>query len=77
MWNNITVQGPSSDKYGHFCIYYSYFKSKGFTMSCILLSFTMDQAIIDYIVEDFVKNEMFIRTHSGSECVFNYLFPTF
>ena len=58
MWNNIAVQGPSSDKCGHFCIYYSYFKSKGFTMPCILRSFTMDYAINDYIVEQFVKNEM-------------------
>ena len=58
MWNNMAVQGPSSDKCGHFCIYYSYFKSKGFTMSCILRSFTMDYAINDYIVEQFVKNEM-------------------
>ena len=56
--NETRVQGDDSSKCGQFCLYYCYFRSRGFALRCILQSLTMDYAVNDYIVEQLVHRYM-------------------
>ena len=52
------VQSQTSRKCGQFCLYYSYYRARNFSMSCIVNSLTLDFSINDYIVQQFVDNYM-------------------
>jgi hypothetical protein len=54
--NNKRVQGSRSNNCGQFCLYYSYYRVRNYTMQCILNSLTLDYAYNDYIVDQFVDN---------------------
>ena len=52
------VQSQTSRKCGQFCLYYSYYRARNFSVSCIVNSLTLDFTINDYIVQQFVDNYM-------------------
>ena len=56
--NSMPVQGGSSQFCGHFCLYYSYFRCRNFSMTCILQSLTPDETCNDLIVSNFVSQYM-------------------
>ena len=54
--NSSPVQGSNSHNCGQFCLYYSYYRARQISMACIVNSFTLDYAVNDYIVDQFVSN---------------------
>ena len=52
------VQGQQSRNCGQFCLYYCYYRVRNFSMDCIVNSLTLDFAMNDYIVDQFVVNSM-------------------
>ena len=52
------VQGQQSRKCGQFCLYYCYYRVRNYSMNCIVNSLTLDFAMNDYIVDQFVDNNM-------------------
>ena len=52
------VQSQTSHKCGQCCLYYSYYRARNFSMSCIVNSLTLVFTINDYIVQQFVDNYM-------------------
>ena len=52
------VQGKQSRNCGQFCLYYCYYRVRNFPMQCIVNSLTLDLAVNDYIVDQFIQTYM-------------------
>ena len=56
-YNNKRIQGPFSNKCGQFCLFYCYYKARGWTMEEILHRFSDDNFLLnDIIVQTFYEH---------------------
>ena len=54
-YNTERVQHPSTNSCGHFCLYYSYYKCRGYSMKDILNKFNTDLMVNSYKVYHFYE----------------------
>ena len=57
IYNTMVLQG-GKPVCGHFCIYYAYFRCRGYCLDTIVNSFSADRARNDWMVKEFVEKNI-------------------